>query len=240
MRIFWLGHSAFRIEFGDTVLLIDPFLTGNPCFADSVYKGDVAKATEGCTHVALTHGHNDHVGDTLDIIAATGATLIANPEICGYLSRQAKGDIKALGGNSGGTIDLNEFSLTFVQAVHSSSFTEPDGTIIYMCNPNGFIINAMGTTIYHMGDTDIFGDMELINRLYHPDVGIVPIGDNYTMGGQNAAFAVKKYFNFEVVIPCHYKTFGVLDQNADVFESAMKESSTKVVTLEVGDKYKIS
>lgn len=238
MKIFWLGHSAFRIEFGDTVLLIDPFLTGNPCFADSPYGGDVAKATEGCTHIALTHGHNDHIGDTLEILEATGATLIANPEICGYLSGKSAKGIKSKGGNSGGTIDLGEFTLSFVQAIHSSSYTEEDGTIVYLGNPNGLIINAFGTTIYHMGDTDVFGDMELINRLYHPNIGIVPIGDNYTMGGQNAAFAVKKYFNFEVVIPCHYKTFGVLDQNAEVFENAMKESSTQVATLEVGEKLK--
>lgn len=239
MRIFWLGHSAFRIEFGDTILLIDPFLNHNPCFENSSYAGDVAKASEGCTHIALTHGHNDHVGDALAILEATGATLIANPEICGYLDRKSSNGIKTKGGNSGGTVDLGEFTLTFVQAVHSSSYTEEDGTIIYMGNPNGFIINANGTTIYHMGDTDVFGDMELINRLYHPDIGIVPIGDNYTMGGQTAAFAVKKYFNFEIVIPCHYKTFRVLDQNADIFESAMKESSTKVAVLEVGEKLKI-
>lgn len=239
MKIFWLGHSAFKIEFGDTVLIIDPFLTGNPSFANSSYAGDVAKATQGCTHIALTHGHNDHVGDALEIIEATGATLIANPEICGYLDRKSANGIKTKGGNSGGTIDLGEFTLTFVQAIHSSSFTEPDGTIIYMGNPNGFIINALGATIYHMGDTDVFGDMELINRLYHPDIGIVPIGDNYTMGGQNAAFAVKKYFDFEVVIPCHYKTFGILDQNAEIFENAMKESSTRVAVLEVGEKLKI-
>ncbi|PCI88626.1 MAG: metal-dependent hydrolase [Hyphomicrobiales bacterium] len=239
MKIFWLGHSAFRIEFGDTVLLTDPFLTGNPSFAESSYAGDVAKATEGCTHIALTHGHNDHVGDTLAIIEATGATLIANAEICDYLSRKASSPIKAKGGNSGGTIDLGEFTLTLVQAIHSSSYVEEDGTIIYMGNPNGFIINAMGASIYHMGDTDVFGDMELINRLYHPDVGIVPIGDNYTMGGQSAAFACKQYFDFELVIPCHYKTFGALDQRADTFVNAMKESSTKVAVLEVGEKYKI-
>lgn len=239
MKIFWLGHSAFRIEFGDTVLLIDPFLTGNPCFKDSVYGGDVAKATRGCTHIALTHGHNDHVGDTLDIIEATGASLIANHEICGYLGGKATGEIKLFGGNSGGTIDLGEFSITFVQAVHSSSYMEQDGTIVYLGNPNGFIINANGTTLYHMGDTDVFGDMELINRLYHPEIGIVPIGDTYTMGGQNAAFAVKKYFNFEVVIPCHFKTFDVLDQNTEVFENAMKESSTKVATPEIGEKVRL-
>ncbi|MCJ8322366.1 MAG: metal-dependent hydrolase [Rhizobiales bacterium] len=239
MKFFWLGHSAFRIEFGDTVLIIDPFLNGNKCFADSQYAGDLAKATEGCTHVAITHGHNDHVGDALKIIENTGATLIANPEICQYLSGKATKDIKTCAGNSGGTVDLGEFTLTFVQAVHSSSYTEADGTIVYLGNPNGFIINAKGATIYHMGDTDIFGDMELINRLYHPNIGIVPIGDVYTMGAQNAAFAVKKYFNFEMVIPCHYKTFPVLEQSADKFVNAMKESSTKVVVCEVGEKLKI-
>lgn len=239
MKIFWLGHSAFRIEFGDNVLLVDPFLTGNPAFLDSSYKGDVKQATDGCTHIALTHGHNDHIGDTLEILDRTGATLIANYEICSYLAGKSEMGIKAEAANTGGTIDLGDFTIGFVQALHSSSFEEADGTIVYLGNPNGLIINAMGATIYHMGDTDLFGDMALINKLYRPDIGLVPIGDRFTMSSKLAAYACKNFFDFEVVIPCHYNSFDMLEANADAFVEAMKESSTKVIACDVGEKFKI-
>ncbi|NRA87004.1 MAG: metal-dependent hydrolase [Rhizobiales bacterium] len=239
MKIFWLGHSAFRIEFGDNILLIDPFLTGNDTFAESHYAGNINAVTSGCTHIALTHGHNDHIGDSLEILERTGAILIANYEICSYLTSKSTMGIKTEPGNTGGTIDLGSFTISFVQALHSSSYEESDGNIIYMGNPNGLIINAQGATIYHMGDTDIFGDMALINRLYHPDIGIVPIGDRFTMSSQTAALACKTYFDFEVAIPCHYGTFDILEPNADAFLDAMKESSTRVIVPKVGEKFKV-
>ena len=233
MRIAWLGHSGFRIETGKSVVLVDPFLTGNGRFEGSgASKDDV---TKGATHVVLSHGHDDHVGDTADICKKTGATLIAIFEICMYLN--GKGVEKIDPGNTGGTIHHNDFSVTFTPAWHSSGTTS-DGKSIYLGNPCGLAIAAKeGKTVYHMGDTAIFSDMGLINELYRPEIGMVPIGDRFTMGAKTAALACKKYFDFKTVIPIHYGTFPILDQTADKFVAEMKGQN--VVVPEIGKAFEV-
>jgi L-ascorbate metabolism protein UlaG (beta-lactamase superfamily) len=226
MKITWLGHSAFRIDFSGAVLMIDPFLSGSPTF-----NGDVGEVSRGCTHIALTHGHDDHIGDTVDIARATGATLIACFEICNHLA--AKGVEKYEPGNTGGTIDLGAFTVTFVQALHSSA-SLADGPITYLGNPLGLVIKADGHTIYDMADTDIFSDMALIDEIHQPDIGFVPIGDRFTMGGDVAALACKKYFEFRTVVPIHYGTFPIIDQTADKFVAAMKPAKVTVPEIGVG------
>lgn len=226
MKITWLGHSAFRIETGNSVLLIDPFM--------AAYPGDAAAATAGATHIALTHGHDDHVGDTVAICKRDGATLIAVFELAGFL--QGKGVEKAEYANTGGTITTPDFDVTFVRADHTSSTNAADGSIIYLGNPCGLVITTReGKTIYHMGDTDIFAGMELIAELYEPDIGIVPVGDRFTMGPRTAALACTKFFDFDLIIPCHYKTFPMLLQSADPFIAAMGEQASKVKAIESGD-----
>ncbi len=222
MKITWLGHAAFRVETGNSVIMIDPFLSDSP-----VFEGDIAKVSAGTTHVALTHGHEDHVGDTVDICKATGAKLIAAYEIC-----MALGVENSEPGNPGGTICFDDFDLSFVRADHSSSFNGK-----YMGNPCGIIITAKTeeATLYHMGDTAMFSDMALINELYSPDIAIVPIGDRFTMDGKTAALACRRYFDFKRIIPCHYKTFPILAQSADGFIAAMGEDATKVDALEIGE-----
>ncbi len=214
MKITWLGHSAFRVETGNSVILIDPFLSGSPSF-----DGDYEAAIAGCTHVVLSHGHDDHIGDTIDICKNTGATLVAIFEICMFLN--GHGVEKIDPANTGGCLQQDDFSVTFTQALHSSG-TVVDGASVYLGNPCGLIIKTdEGKTLYHMGDTDIFGDMALINEMHAPDIGIVPIGDRFTMGAKSAALACKRYFNFSTVFPCHYATFPVLDQTADAFTAEM-------------------
>jgi L-ascorbate metabolism protein UlaG (beta-lactamase superfamily) len=235
MKITWYGHSAFRVEAGGAKILIDPFLTGNP----SWNKG-WDEAAEGATHVLLTHGHNDHVGDALPILKKTGAMLVANFEICMFLVGKGVSDKKINPGNHGGTVDCGGFTTTFVQAFHSSSFGGEGGSNTYLGNPAGLVLHfPEEPTLYHMGDTDIFSDMALINELHEPKIAMVPIGDRFTMGGAVAALACRRFFNFETVIPCHYASFGIIDQTADKFVAGMEGAKTRVALPKVGEAFAV-
>lgn len=233
MKLTWYGHSAFRVEAGGATILIDPFLSGNPSWG----KGWEGPA-EGVTHVLLTHGHGDHIGDAAAILKQSGAMLVANPEICDFLRRQ--GADKVNPGNHGGTVDCGGFTVTFVNALHSSGFTQENGTNVYLGNPHGLVLHFPGDkTLYHMGDTDIFSDMALIAELHQPEIGLVPVGDRFTMGGAVAALACQRYFRFEAVAPCHYGTFGLLDPTAEKFAGAMEGSATKVLAPVIGEAFEV-
>jgi L-ascorbate metabolism protein UlaG (beta-lactamase superfamily) len=228
MRLTWFGHSAFRLEFGDARILIDPFLSGNPSF-----KGDAKQAASGVTHVLLTHGHNDHMGDAVPICKQNGAQAVGAAELCDWLSEQ--GVEKVNPGNHGGTVDCGGFTVSFVNALHSSSYHSSDGRLAYLGNPLGLIVQAQGEpTLYHMGDTGIFGDMALINEIFAPEIGIVPIGDRYTMGAKTAAMACTRFFNFRRIVPCHYGTFPILDQTPEKFLAEMGADKGKVLVPERG------
>ncbi|WP_029355131.1 metal-dependent hydrolase [Bosea sp. 117] len=223
MKITWYGHSAFRLDFADKVVLIDPFLSGNPSFASS---RDVAVL--GTTHILLTHGHGDHVGDTVAIAESTGATVVANAEIATWLSSLGVKKLDPM--NTGGTTDQGGFKVSLVRADHSSS-DMTDARMVYLGNPNGIIVKAPGEpVVWHMGDTDIFSDMALIAEIHKPDVVIVPIGDRYTMGPETAALAVKRYLGGLTVIPGHYGSFPPLEPTADRFVSLVGgEATVKVL-----------
>lgn len=231
MKIKWLGHSAFRVDISGAAILIDPFLTGNPGAKDV----DVKAATQGITHIALTHGHGDHVGDTIKIAQETGATVIANADLASWLARQ--GVEKVDMGNTGGTLSHDAFSVTFVNALHSSATITEDGVSHSLGNANGLVFHFEDDpTLYHMGDTDIFSDMALIDELHRPEIGLVPIGDRFTMGGAVAALACQRYLKFSTVIPCHYGSFPIIDQTADKFVAAMEDASgTKLEVPKAGD-----
>ncbi len=225
MKLTWHGHSAFTVETAGAKILFDPFITGNP----SAKRGweDVA---EGVTHVLLTHGHDDHIGDAVQICKKTGAMLVANFEICMYLVGKGVDGSKINPGGIGGTVDCGSFTTTFVQALHSSSAGGEGGSNTYLGNPGGLVLHFPDApTLYHMGDTDIFGDMALIQELHQPNIGIVPIGDRFTMGGAVAALACRRFFKFDTVLPCHFGSFSMIDQNADKFVEGMKGSASKVL-----------
>ena len=219
MKLTWYGHAAFGVETDKAKILIDPFFTGNPVSPED----NRADAIADITHIALTHGHGDHIGDTLDIAAKTSATVIGNYDLIQWL--QAQGLEKADFGNTGGTLQHEGFSVTFVQAFHSSATVDENGVAHSLGMPNGLVFHFDdGQSLYHMGDTDIFGDMALIEELHQPQVGLVPIGDRFTMGGAVAALSCKRYFNFKTIIPCHYGTFPIIDETADKFVEAMDNS----------------
>jgi L-ascorbate metabolism protein UlaG (beta-lactamase superfamily) len=220
MKITWLGHSCFRIETGGSVVMIDPFLRGNPTFEASGLGWETV--TAGVTHVALTHGHDDHMGDAAEICIERQATLFAVWELATYLAGKGVESYEPM--NTGGTVCAQDFGLTFVDARHSSSSNG-----VYLGNPCGIVLDTReGRKVLHMGDTDIFPGMGLINEIHAPDIGIVPIGDRFTMGARTAAMACRKYFAFKTVIPCHYGTFGLLAPNADAFVAAMEPAPVTV------------
>ncbi|MGG5811746.1 metal-dependent hydrolase [Falsiroseomonas sp. CW058] len=237
MRITWFGHSTFRLDFGSTALMIDPFLTGNPAFA-----GDPEAAAAGVTHVAVTHGHADHVGDAVAISKRTGAPVATNFDLCMWLAKTA-GLEKMQPMNTGGQVDLGECSVALTIAFHSSGQLDEMGNSQALGLPNGVVVTPKDKAqpvVYHMGDTDIFSDMGLIGELYDPAVVMVPVGDRFTMGGRLAAEAVRRFLpRAKVVIPCHYGTFPIIDATPDAFLRHMGEERGRVRVPEKGVAFEV-
>ncbi len=233
MKITWLGHSAFRVDTGSAIVLIDPFLKGNAAFEASGATWDMV--VDGVTHVIITHGHGDHVGDTVEIANKTGAKVVTNYDLCMWLAKQGVSAFDPM--NTGGTTDQGDFEVTLVRADHSAALVEMD-VGFPLGNANGVVITPKeGPTLLHMGDTDVFSDMALINELWSPEIGIVPIGDRFTMGARTAAYACKSYFKFKAVIPCHYGTFPIIAPNADAFVAEM--SGQNVVVPQLGAAFEV-
>ncbi|GIU93662.1 MAG: UPF0173 metal-dependent hydrolase [Gaiellaceae bacterium] len=198
----WLGHSAFRLDTpGGKRVYVDPFLHGNPRCPESELE------PERCDLVVLTHGHGDHVGDTVSIATRFGCPVVAQVELRAWLTRQGvPDDGLAHSPNKGGTVSVGGVAVTLTDANHSSSTA--DGT--YAGEPCGIVLTLEdGARLYFAGDTNVFGDMSLIARLYRPDVAVLPIGDHFTMGPQEAALAIDLLGVIRVV-PCHYGTFPLL------------------------------
>ena len=207
MKIIWLGHSGFRIEIEGAVLLIDPWLDGNTMFPEARR----AEALAGATHVLLTHGHGDHTGSALSIAKELGVPLVGSYDLISFWQDDA--EVQGIGFNKGGTVDLGGAQVTMVNASHSSSLAGQQGPI-YAGGEAGYMIAGEGRVIYVSGDTDIMADMGWMGEYHRPDIGILSAGGHYTMDMRRAAWAAKKYFDFKVVIPCHYRTFPVLAQDA--------------------------
>jgi L-ascorbate metabolism protein UlaG (beta-lactamase superfamily) len=200
----WLGHAAFRIDSpGGKRIYVDPFLNGNPRCPENELE------PERCDLVAVTHGHDDHVGDTISIAQHFECPVIAQVELRGWLSTQGLPEDPTQAVNKGGTVDVDGVKLTLTHGNHSSS-AYADGQFLYTGESCGFVVELEdGFKVYVSGDTNVFGDMSLIGRIYSPDIAILCIGDHYTMGPREAAVAIE-LLGVTRCVPCHYGTFPIL------------------------------
>jgi len=211
MKLTWLGHSACHLAVDGKSVLVDPFFSGNPKFPN-----DFETGLEKVDIIMLTHGHADHLGDSLRLAKAFDATVVAMFEICAYLGAQGLEKTEPM--NIGGTIDCGGLSVSMVNALHSSAVVE-DGKPVTMGDPAGLVIKSSGKTVYHAGDTDLFSDMALIQRIHQPKIGLIPIGDRFTMGAETAAMACNEFLDLETIIPVHWGTFDLLTGDPETFKS---------------------
>jgi L-ascorbate metabolism protein UlaG (beta-lactamase superfamily) len=223
MEIHYLGHATFELADNGTNILIDPFLTGNPKAA--------AKAEDLNPNVILvTHGHGDHFADVVPIASRTGAPVVAITEIAGEL--EADGLENVFNPNLGGTVKFDWGSVKLVPALHSS--TTPKGTV---SPPAGLIIEFAGKTIYHLGDTALFSDLELIGHRHAIDVALVPIGGHFTMDRHDAVEAVRMIAPRQV-IPCHYATFPPIETDPEKFKADVESSTgADAIVLAPGERH---
>jgi L-ascorbate metabolism protein UlaG (beta-lactamase superfamily) len=202
----WLGHATFRLDTpGGKRIYIDPFLNGNPKCPEG------EQTPERVDAIGVTHGHGDHVGDTVDLAQQHGCTVVALVELSRWLSEQGVDQSKLPSPNKGGTVDVDGVKFTLVNAFHSGS--APDGS--YGGEPAGIVLTLEnGTAVYFAGDTCVFGDMQLIGRIYGPSVAVLPIGDHYTMGPREAGVALE-LLGAKRCVPCHWGTFPALTGTPD-------------------------
>lgn len=222
MKISFHGHSVVKILTNTHTILIDPFITGNG-------QTDLIATEEKVDVILLTHGHNDHLGDTVELAKRNNATVIATFELANYIESFGI-NVHAMG--IGGAYDFEFGRVKFTQAFHSSSYTTEDGEIIYGGMPAGVLFTAQGKTIYHAGDTALFGDMKLIGDRNDIDVAFLPIGDNFTMGPEDAAFAVQ-LLKPQIIVPIHYNTFPPIKQDPQIFKGLIDTADVQV--LKAGD-----
>jgi L-ascorbate metabolism protein UlaG (beta-lactamase superfamily) len=222
MEVRFLGHACFELADGDTTVLIDPFLSGNP-------KGAISAEDVAATAILLTHGHADHIGDTVAIAKRTGAPAVAIVEIANELREEG---IDVFDPNMGGTVKFDWGWVKLVPAWHTSM--TPKGTANV---PAGLLINFQDTIVYHLGDTCLFSDLQIVGKRNPIDVALMCIGGHYTMDRVDAVDAAE-LVGAKTVIPCHYNTFRPIETDAQAFKSDV-ESATRsnVVVLDPGQSY---
>ncbi len=225
-RITWLGHATVLIQtVKGTNILIDPFIAQNPKYPkDFVLPAKIH-------YILLTHGHGDHISDTVPVAAQHGSTVVAIYELAAYVA--AKGVASTIGMNLGGTVELDDVAATMVEAKHSAAAQDEHGTH-YVGVATGFVLTiADGPVLYHAGDTAVFGDMKLIGEIYHPEVAMFPIGGHYTMGPKEASVATR-LVKPKLVLPLHFGTFPPLKGTPEEL-AALVDSNVKVMRLKPGE-----
>lgn len=214
LRAEWIGHAAWLID-GKDKIAIDPFLTGNP-------KTERKPSSIACDVIVVTHGHNDHLGDTVEIAKKNGATVCTMYEIGVYLESQG---VKVEHMNKGGSVKVKNTRIRLVEAVHSGDYQPPTGPKVSGGTACGAVVES-GKTVYHAGDTALFSDMKLIGQLYRPDLALLPIGDRYTMGAREAGWAAA-FIEAPVTVPMHYNTWPAIEADPFEFEESAKKKGYK-------------
>ena len=231
MKITYLSHSCFLLETDSHTLIVDPFLKDNPLA--QVKPGDIK-----CDYVLVTHGHFDHVGDAVEIAKKNNATIISSYEVADWLSRQgAKAHPMGVGG--GFRFPFGRVKLTV--AIHSAGYPSAEGDkggFLYLGVAAGMLIKTEGKTIYHAGDTALTLEMQLLGERNHIDVAMLPIGDNFTMGPEDAVVAAQ-YLKARLVLPMHYNTFPPIHQDPLAFVSALEAKGIKGVAPAIGESFSI-
>lgn len=225
-RITWLGHATVLIRTAKgTNVLIDPFIEQNP-----KYPKDFVLPSR-MHYILLTHGHGDHISDAAPLAAKHGSTIVAIYELAAYM--EGKGVAHTMGMNLGGTAQLDDVAVTMVEARHSAGAQDEHGTH-YVGVAAGYVLTIDGgPVLYHAGDTAVFGDMQLIRELYHPQVAMLPIGGYYTMGPKDAALAAR-YLAPEIILPLHFGTFPQLTGTPQEL-AALVDNNIKVVLWAPGE-----
>jgi L-ascorbate metabolism protein UlaG (beta-lactamase superfamily) len=227
MDIRFLGHACFELTHGDTRVLIDPFLTGNP-------KAAVSADEVNPTHIFLTHGHSDHYGDTVDIAKRTNAQVVAIVELAGELGEQGVENVADP--NIGGTVRFDDVGLwvRLTPAWHTS--TTPNGLVN---TPAGLVIGLGDRVVYHLGDTGLFSDLQLVKQRDEIDMALMCIGGHYTMDRHDGVRAAE-LVGAKQIVPCHYNTFPPIETDAQAFKTEVEANiSTEVIVLEPGDSHQV-
>lgn len=221
MKLSFHGQSTVYFESNGKKGIIDPFITGNEL-------SDLDASSLEVDYIILTHGHEDHFGDTIEIAKRTEATVISTAEVANYLN-SAHGIENVHGMNIGGKWQFDFGTLKFVQAFHSSSLMDDNGKPINLGMPMGVILTLENKTIYHTGDTGLFSDMKLIAERHPVDVCFVPIGDNFTMGIEDASYAINTFIQPKISVPIHYNTFPLIEQNPEDFKNAVTHGQVQIL-----------